>query len=863
LLRLVQELKDFYELILEKGQTLNWSNRDTYNIALKSMIKILALYFYFPLVIESKNKETSIHDLLEDFITNLLERKENTQFDEYLNTFPVFKLTSSESTIITQIPEKNWKKILLKLKEYIFSPFETFQTISEANDTITPELLSFFVEIVLNEYEKDFILHSKVSRRKRKGAFYSPWPIITRLVNSVITERNKLLTILDPSCGTGSFLIYAAERLYQMNISSNDNDDSLRLNILKNYIYGVDNSSSSILVTKIRLATWGLTTSIKNQLKNNEIQWNNIKLGNSLFGFVSEQEPPRNNLYSSFLHILEKKQDPDYWSIRQSLSEANFFAIYNQIISGTLDDHNIIKNKDLINKIKSNLKDILDCTYLGETIWNSIRSLHNNSPEEKYYQLKPFHWGISFPNIFLNGGFDVTVGNPPYGRSVLSPAEKNLAKKLYNSCRGKNAKKISLNSASLFLERSVNLLKKNGKLAFILPFSFLRVEEFEQIREYILKNTLITTIFDESSAFQDVTLEMCSIVLTKKRIDYYKISIVPRTGLGSKRDIRNTVFKKFKRFMLYYDSLWRNVAEGSKFSVILADYGLDHRIVKKDLRKDYFPTDKYIIPFLHSGRSVNKFCLRPTFFHWSHIDHDNPRFKLYLEKPKLICTAIGNEFRVSYKPRKMIPGTNVSIMEITTPNHNLFPYLLILNSTMASYILKRYILNYSNLTVYLHKYYTKLIPIKYPLEYEKEWINLAQYTSILAQINILRKDISYEKQLSLLQDIGNYFVFQLYFNEELGNIENNIKDLMKTYLTHLQFDKIFEELLQPHHMQGYSKNIFPDLISRNERLIVDRVGKLRENGMVSELLNQRSIYLKSPFIKTILQDSSPRMIRVD
>ncbi|MHA2239662.1 MAG: hypothetical protein ACXAB2_15070 [Candidatus Hodarchaeales archaeon] len=204
MLRLVQELKDFYELILEKGQTLNWSNRDTYNIALKSMIKILALYFYFPLVIESKNKETSIHDLLEDFITNLLERKENTQFDEYLNTFPVFKLTSSESTIITQIPEKNWKKILLKLKEYIFSPFETFQTISEANDTITPELLSFFVEIVLNEYEKDFILHSKVSRRKRKGAFYSPWPIITRLVNSVITEKNKLLTILDPSCGTGS-----------------------------------------------------------------------------------------------------------------------------------------------------------------------------------------------------------------------------------------------------------------------------------------------------------------------------------------------------------------------------------------------------------------------------------------------------------------------------------------------------------------------------------------------------------------------------------------------------------------------------------------------------------------------------------
>jgi len=120
------------------------------------------------------------------------------------------------------------------------------------------------------------------------------------------------------------------------------------------------------------------------------------------------------------------------------------------------------------------------------------------------------------------------LGNPPYGRSILTIVEKNLLKISFQSCQGKNPKKISLNAASAFLERSLTILNHKGKLAFILPYSLLRTEEFEKIREYLLEECIINEIHDESSAFHEVTLEMCSRMITKQKKATYTMRIFPK-----------------------------------------------------------------------------------------------------------------------------------------------------------------------------------------------------------------------------------------------------------------------------------------------------------------------------------------------
>lgn len=75
---------------------------------------------------------------------------------------------------------------------------------------------------------------------------------------------------------------------------------------------------------------------------------------------------------------------------------------------------------------------------------------------------KPFHWYIEFLGIVRGGGFDVTIGNPPYVE--VSDVAKQYALKNF----------LTLKTGNLFsfcTERSTELTKSHGKLGFIVPIS--------------------------------------------------------------------------------------------------------------------------------------------------------------------------------------------------------------------------------------------------------------------------------------------------------------------------------------------------------------------------------------------------------
>lgn len=107
-----------------------------------------------------------------------------------------------------------------------------------------------------------------------------------------------------------------------------------------------------------------------------------------------------------------------------------------------------------------------------------------------------FHWELEFPWVFLDGkgqngggGFDAIIGNPPY--DVLSEKEighslkglKNYiaSRAVYQpSLKGKN------NLFKLFVCRSVQLLADGGRLGFIVPMALLGDEQAVLIRRLLL-----------------------------------------------------------------------------------------------------------------------------------------------------------------------------------------------------------------------------------------------------------------------------------------------------------------------------------------------------------------------------------------
>ena len=129
-----------------------------------------------------------------------------------------------------------------------------------------------------------------------------------------------------------------------------------------------------------------------------------------------------------------------------------------------------------------------------------------------------FNWEKEFPEIFANGGFDIVVGNPPYvSAEYISEIDKTFYEKNYYSAYGRQ------NLYIIFYEKAINLLKENGNLGFITPYTILKNMYYKEIREYILKNTSILEIIDFKgiTVFQDAGVDSIILLLKKeKRIEY-------------------------------------------------------------------------------------------------------------------------------------------------------------------------------------------------------------------------------------------------------------------------------------------------------------------------------------------------------
>ena len=343
-------------------------------------------------------------------------------------------------------------KDIVKNLYYPDSPYEFSVLPADILGQVYEQFLGKTLRLTASHQAK---IEEKPEVRKSGGVYYTPTYIVDYIVENTLghllngadsdnpkpipVSRVAEIKVLDPACGSGSFLIVAYQYLldwhrdrYLENAEHHargkkpklyqHSSDEWKLTtleckrILLNNIYGVDIDPQAVEVTKLSLLLKVLEGETRQQLQRDFIQerqrilpdlGHNIQCGNSLIGH-------------------------DFYEHEQMM---------------LLDD-------------------------------------------ETKYRVNVFEWETAFPEVMKRGGFDCVIGNPPYVDLKGYPKEELTYIFSKFECADNR-----INLFSTFIERSLTLLdSKNARFSMIVPTSVLTNSSYRILRKKVLDNTTISSL---------------------------------------------------------------------------------------------------------------------------------------------------------------------------------------------------------------------------------------------------------------------------------------------------------------------------------------------------------------------------------
>ena len=403
------------------------------------------------------------------------------------------------------LPAKYMKSMLDFFASYNFTIDENDP--DDAEIGVDPEMLGRIFENLLED-------------NKDKGAFYTPKEIVQYMcresliaylqtditeegvkesirqfvtsydatslneeLKEVIDQKLKDVKICDPAIGSGAFPMGLLRELYACRKAIEGIDDvtavSIKTHIIQNNIYGVDFEKGAVDIARLRF--WlALIVDEQNPhaLPNMDFK---IMLGNSLL-----EQYEGVDLSGMSLNEQEKKKSR---SKKQEAWQQTFAFDENDALKNI---QNAIREYYLTDDhaAKSRLRDVVN-----ENVRNYIRNLKGCTPDIlKKLESLPipnnqfFLWHIYFKDVFDKGGFDIVIGNPPYGVSIKDDYRKNVVSEL--------GQVPDYEIYYYFIELSKKLLADKGILSYIVPNTWLFNTYAKKYRENIFNSWIVDEILD-------------------------------------------------------------------------------------------------------------------------------------------------------------------------------------------------------------------------------------------------------------------------------------------------------------------------------------------------------------------------------
>jgi len=368
-----------------------------------------------------------------------------------------------ELTLNIAIDDKDLKYLLGSLY-YPKSPYEFSVLPAEILGNVYEQFLGQVIRLTPGHRA---IVEPKPEVKKAGGVYYTPAYIVDYIVKNTVgklcegktPKQIADLKILDPACGSGSFLLGAYTCLldYHRDWYVQNNPESWAKK--KNPpIYQVPSPRHCEERSDEAISNYRLTIAEKKRI-----------LLNNIFGVDIDSQAVEVTKLSLLLKVLEGESAETIGQVYKMFHERALPDLADNIKCG-----NSLIGPDFFDNLEQR-------TMNNEqrTTNNEQRTMNN----ELYQKINAFDWHAEFPQIFSrpNPGFHAIIGNPPWG-SLLTQPEKRYLYARYANRRGE------AESHLFFIERAFVLLNNAGLVGFITPNTWLTVLNSKQIRAYLLAN---------------------------------------------------------------------------------------------------------------------------------------------------------------------------------------------------------------------------------------------------------------------------------------------------------------------------------------------------------------------------------------
>ena len=393
------------------------------------------------------------------------------------------------------------KKIIKRLY-YPESPYE-FSVISPVIlGQVYEQFLGKVIRLTAGHQAK---VEYKPEVKKAGGVYYTPQYIVDYIVSHTVGELVKDKTprevgkfrVVDPACGSGSFLLGAYQFLLDWHLNwyihnlvpviaekSATSPEVLALlpepipkTGKKKFagdtslpIYKSANGSAS----RTR-SDWKLTIAERKRI-----------LLNNIFGVDIDTQAVEVTKLSLLLKVLEEESQENVSKQLKLLDERALPSLHQNIKCGN--------------------------SLIGTDIYADM--LVPLDDPEVVKRINAFDWDREFPEIMQRGGFDAVIGNPPYVRHELLLNIKDYLKGHYQVFHGLADLYV------YFVERGIFLLKNGGIFSYIIGNKWMRSNYGRSLRIWLKKQNIEEIVdFGDLPVFQKVISYPCIIRISKNQTD--------------------------------------------------------------------------------------------------------------------------------------------------------------------------------------------------------------------------------------------------------------------------------------------------------------------------------------------------------